>query len=383
MGAGASAQRNIGIDFELFRNSAQAPASPSLVGSSPLNTVGATGSLSASNSFDLAPLDNADFYENFLATLTPQQINILVNAGISREAVFYSLINSIDVNLTDAGQHKVAQSIKPANLYTKLRFKNDPTNDSWRGLSSKGAYARCEMEAQADYSHTGKGNHWAPFYTGFWLGEHLGDCHYHKFLLLVNEAFQYGVTTAAVEKPQLQKVSASGSGSASGFAARSNEQGDVILCFDPAIAADYGHTVWSELSCAKGRGKGAKGGKEAGAPLLSQPLDTRIGDYDKSMQPVLRSPYGVFQYYGKLLRTGTAVKLPAGPQREMGERDLFQVTADTTGCFVQTAYAGRSYCVPGQETATTKEVLTVLIALVNLSTVRSSLPYTSSVISQR
>jgi hypothetical protein len=384
LGAGASAQRNIGIDFELFRNSAQAPANPSLVGSSPLNTVGATGTLTSSNSFDLAPLDNADFYENFLATLTPQQINILVNAGLSREAVFYSLIDSIDINLTEAGQRKVSQSIKPANSYTKLRFKNDPSNDSWEGVSSKEAFSRCEQAALAD-RRAGKsegGYHWAPFYTGFWLGKHLRDCHYHKFLLLVNEAFQYGVTTAAVPKPPSPKASNPlfASATAPGLAARLAEQADIILCFDPAIAADYGHSVWPQSSCAKPQGKG---GKEAGPAPLSQPLVSRLGAYDQSMQPVLRSPYGVFQYYGKLLRTGTEVKLPPGTGRETEDRDLFQVTGDASGCFVQTGYAGRNYCIPGEGAAQTKEVLTLLIALVNLSTVRSSLPYTSSVISQR
>ena len=188
LGANGSMQRNIGIDFQLFRNSGSAPASPSLVGSSPLNTLSAAGSMSASNSFDLAPLDNADFYENFLATLAPQQINTLVNAGLSREAVFYSSIDSIDINLSEPGQRRVAQASKPATTFTKLRYKNDPSNDTWLGAATKAAYSRCEFEAQADSEEATRINrHWAPFYTGFWYGEHLKDCHYHKFLLLVGQ----------------------------------------------------------------------------------------------------------------------------------------------------------------------------------------------------
>jgi hypothetical protein len=384
MGATASAQRNIGVDFQLFRNSASAPQSPSLVGSSPLNTISANGALSESNSFDVAPLDNADFYENFLATLTPKHINILVNAGLSRQAVFYSLIDSIDINLSEAGKWRVSQAAKPANVYTKLRYRNDPSNDTWPGLSTKEAFERCRVEAESDNVRAKHGNHWAPFMTDFWIGEHLKDCHYHKFLELVNEAFQYGVTTAAVARTQGASTILA-SASPQGQASRSSGQEEIILCFDPAIAADYNHAVWPQSSCAKSQEKRGQGGKDARPPLLSQPLVSKLGAFDESMQPVLRSPYGVFQYYGKLLRTATEVQLSPGTERETGDRDraLFKVTGDSGACFVYVGYAGRGYCVPAEEAATTKEVLTLLIALVNLSTVRSSLPYTSSVIQQR
>jgi hypothetical protein len=62
---------------------------------------------------------------------------------------------------------------------------------------------------------------------------------------------------------------------------------------------------------------------------------------------------------------------------------LFTVTGGGPACFVYTEHGGRGYCVPAEGAAATKEVLTLLIALVNLSTVRGSLPYTSSVIQQR
>jgi hypothetical protein len=61
---------------------------------------------------------------------------------------------------------------------------------------------------------------------------------------------------------------------------------------------------------------------------------------------------------------------------------LFDVRDDLSACFVGVTYEGQSYCVPQADAGNTKEVLQILIALVNLSTVRSSLPTTQSVISQ-
>lgn len=113
LGLTGGMQKNIGIDFNLFRNSTAAPASPSLVGNSPLNTLTAGGSASQGNSFDLVPLDNSDFYANFLSTLTPENINLLVNAGLSREVVFYSLVNSIEINLTTEGQNRIGFTRTP------------------------------------------------------------------------------------------------------------------------------------------------------------------------------------------------------------------------------------------------------------------------------
>ena len=98
------------------------------------------------------------------------------------------------------------------------------------------------------------------------------------------------------------------------------------------------------------------------------------------MEPILPSAYGVFQFYGELLKTQRRVKISELAARKTGETDLFHVTNDQGGCFVHVNYAGGSYCVPNDDANNTKEVLTLLIALVNLSTTRNSLPYTSSVI---
>ena len=402
LGAGASASKNIGIDFALFRGGSATGAN---VGASPLNTIGATGSTTTGNSFDLSPLDNSDFYQNFLATLTPQNVNLLVNAGLSREVVFYSVVKAIDVNLTAKGQARAK--------YTRLRFSNLPSNNAWHfdgaieADTSWAAFEKCEGEAATDFGrHQG-----APFYGEFWLGKHLSDCSFSKFKMLIGAALKYGVTTHAQARAQntqqqqtlslkvdgktnvIMLPSASGSGASSGSkgglgSGSSDQSQDVILCFDPTIAAQHGIPMKSPSVCPEGSGKKQKNQKthQSNETLLTQPLTTHLGDYDESMEPILPSAYGVFQFYGQLLKMqalhpqAPLVQISGLAARKTGEIELFHATNDQTSCFVHVNYAGSSYCVPNDDANNTKEVLTLLIALVNLSTTRNTLPYTSSVI---
>ncbi len=281
-----------------------------------------------------------------------------------------------------------------------------------------------------------------PFYTEFWRGRHLNDCRYHKFLLLLKTAFVFGVTTKAVPKVDPQQPNQANpsnqlniSVSSSSAPSKSSQKNEVILCFDPAIAANYGIPLTQSV-CPNGKTQaksapvpvktvkqtkttkiGATGETiettettETAGPAdaaeasklkkanqakatagehlasatppteLTQPLETRLGAYDQSMEPVLRSAYGVFQYYGELVRKDTQVEISELSRRRTGDAQLFTIKPNDSGCFVDVNYADRNYCVPNEHSANTKEVLTLLIALVNLSTVRSSLPTTSSVI---
>ncbi len=392
MGAGASASKNIGVDFALIRG-----GSASNAGASPLNTIGATGSTTTGNSFDLSPLDNSDFYQNFLSTLTPQNVNLLVNAGLSREVVFYSVVKAIDVNLTAKGQAR-------AGKYTRLRFFNSPSNNAWHhdgateAENTTESFEHCERLAEVDYRE----HHSAPFYADFWLGKHVTDCSFSKFKLLIRAALKYGVTTHAqaksqkAQQPTVLKIDAktnlitlpSGSGSGSGASSASraglggnsaDQNQDVILCFDPTIAALNEIHMTTGSICPEGQAKNQKAQK-SNETLLTQPLTTHLGEYDESMEPILPSAYGVFQFYGELLKTQRGVEISKLAARKTGARELFRVTDDQAGCFVHVNYAGGSYCVPNNDANNTKEVLTLLIALVNLSTTRSTLPYTSSVI---
>ncbi len=441
LGVNGSMARNVGIDF--LRSVGGKPAAAN-VGSSPLNTLSAGGNASQSNSFDLAPMDNSDFYTNFLAALTPAEINLLVNAGLSREVVFYSIVGSIDVKLSAAGQALVtpAKYRHYAN-FTTLRYNNSPSDSTWNGVDDKqAAFDMCTNEAAKDYEARTPSGNWAPFYTRFWYGSHLNDCRYQKFLMLIREAFSYGVTTAAVEKapntqvagvvpgkaanaksgpagqkgkpapakaggpqagqpvvtatatagqsiPQINititnPISASSGGSSSGSAAKpATATREIIICYDPAIAAANNIPLKNNSICST-QGANVQG-KGAGT-LLSQPLQSRLGQYDDSVEPILRSPYGVFQYYGELIRTRTKVDIVTKRAiRKTDDAQLFVVTPDVAGCFVHVNHGGGSYCIPSDnanpiKVSNTKEVLTLLIALVNLSTTRSSLPATQTAI---
>jgi hypothetical protein len=365
LAASGNAQNNIGIDFAAFKGG---PAAGQLAGATPKTALTANGNVSTGNSFDLVPLDTQDFYGNFLATLTPEKIHLLVNAGLSREVVYHSLIKSIDVNLTEAGRTLVKG-------YLKLRYNNDPSDDTWEGINSKEAFDRCAYEADIDMVKAKRANNgnWAPFYTGFWYGRHLSDCSYHKFLVILQAAFEYGVTTAAVAREQKAQTSratqinvmvSSGQGGGDRQDQQRADQKTVVLCFDAAVAANYRRVIKGKSRCGEKEVKG--------------PLQTNLGAYDASVEPVLASAYGVFQYYGQLLRTSVRVHVSSSTQT--GDPVLFAVSPEASGCFAHVVYAGKSYCVPNDRADNTKQVLTLLIALVNLSTNRSSLPVTPTVL---
>jgi hypothetical protein len=357
---------------------------------------GGPASGSTANSFDLVPLDFNEFYDKFLATLDPSYVHIFINAGLSREVVFNSLIDSIDVQLTPAGQRRLWRP------FPKLRFRNDPSYDTWFGKSGPEAFEQCALAAEEDYQKARALNTtrpipvWAPFYTDFWyskdhFNDEINDCNYHKFLLLIRAAFEFGVTTAkanrdnspassgtakasAVNKPKQAANKTSPNPAGSAQPAASGQQPDIILCFDPAIAAVYGNVLQGQFRCPEG-GK-LKPGDET---LLNQPLKTELGLYDAKMEPVLRSAYGVFLYYGQLLRDDIQVEISTKSGRITHDHWLFRVTKNIAGCFVRVTYGGRSYCVPEKDAANTKEVLTILLALVNMST-PANLPKTQSVI---
>src|SRR5262249_6553381 len=146
-------------------------------------------------------------------------------------------------------------------------------------------------------------------------------------------------------------------------------QTDVVLCFDPALAAIYGKVLRGQFVCPVGGT--IKPGTETS---LNQPLKTNLGLYDATMEPVLRSAYGVFQYYRQLLKTNTPVEISLKSARATQDHWLFRVTNNIAGCFVRVTYGGRSYCVPEKDAGNTKEVLTILLALVNMSVPAKSLP---------
>ncbi len=82
--------------------------------------------------------------------------------------------------------------------------------------------------------------------------------------------------------------------------------------------------------------------------------------------------------------TGSRVRLIDAhtPRLPTGDSKLFTVvkTRDAEGCFASVSHQGEYYCVPNEGANNTKEIFVILNALVNLSTTRSALPLTPTVL---
>jgi hypothetical protein len=374
-----SALANTGVNSQVFRGGG--PSAGSVLTGGPSSTLSAGGAASTNNSFDIASLDNQEFYANFLAPLTPEKIHILVNAGLSRDIVFHSVVRSVKVKLGKAGEARVP-------LFKELRYNNDPSDDKWFGKSSPENAKICEdaLAFEASRNHP-SGYPLPPFASDIWRGDHLNDCNYSKFLRFIKAGLEYGLTTevipsrgargrsrAASDQIRVAQLNVIVSTDRSGGDRARQEVGDVKLCFDESLAA------LNKLQVPTGSQYSSCRTGEAKADLKIQ----TFAPYIDTVTPVLQSPYSVFQYYGLLVRTGTAyrVSLTDRARERTADDTIFRVTSETGGgCYSYVSYSGRDYCVPQENAANTKEVLTLLVALVNLSTSRQSLPVTPTVLS--
>ena len=334
---GVQATRNNGLIYDVLNSGPIAPGTTATTALLKSSIIPSTRTNTAAF-FDLASLENKEFYAGFLAQLDLSAINLLVNAGLSRELVLHSIVKAARVTRADN---------------TVFHYHNDPTNDAWDGVSGPKEREQCEaLQTQRAYH--------PPFVNPIWSKPHVNDCNYQKFLYLLRAALAYGMTTETREFPK-----------AAGEKGQATSK--VVLCFDPAIAQEYGKTVDPALAC------GAR--HRVMAPPHNIYGD--LGKHVKAIQPVLRSPYSVFQYYGRLLSTGMANRVQLidahTPRLPTGDDAILTIKKDEGDCFAHARHLGVSYCVPNKGANNTKEIFVLLNALVNLSTTRSSLPTTPTV----
>ncbi len=404
--AGGSMTRN--NDFNVFSKGGSNPTSVVIKSIFQPNA-----KVNTAANFDLVPLENKEFYAGLLAQIDLATINLLVNAGLSRELVLHALVKTVRI------QHKNGQW---------FHFHNDPSNDGWQGDYKQGGQRQCEqLFADGAFDE--------PFIHSAWKGPHTNDCNYQKFLHFLRGAIRYGLTAEVVEPGQASAAdgkakgaasaksatAAKGGGAAKGAApadkddasaAKGGEAGavakggttvtadgaatittsttqvvvntgtadkaggakaKVMLCYDAAIAQEYGRKVAAGAAC---------GSRNAATGQLSQPHQALNL---LQVQPFLRSPYSVFQYFGQILATNSAkrVKLIDAntPRLPTGDHLILTVNKgrDLDGCFANAHHAGETYCVPSEGANNTKEMFVLLNTLVNLSTTRSSLPTTPTV----
>ncbi len=337
--AGAQGTRNDGLIYDIL-NKGPLAAGTTATGTVVKTVFSPNFKVNTAANFDLAPLENKEFYTGLLGQIDLATINILVNAGLSRELVLHSLVKAARI------QHANGEL---------FQFHNDPTNDSWLGDNSAAGQRQCEQLQTEGAFHP-------PFGTPVWTGSRTRDCNYQKFLYFLRAAVVYGLTTEAAPVAV-----------AKGAKADPKAATQVVICYDRAIAQEYGKKVGPEGAC--------------GSKMLNHGprTYTDLGPYVRLIQPVLRSPYSVFQYYGRILATNSAARvrlLDANtPRLPTNDRSIFTTTGTVApeGCFATAYHAGEVYCVPMKGANNTKEIFVLLNALVNLSTTRSALPTTPTV----
>lgn len=305
--------------------------------------------VSGNNLFDMTPLETKEFYAGFLAPLDLSGLNLLLHAGISREIVLMSVTQGVRVTRRDG---------------VVFQFNNDPRDDIWSSPGGGKDTTGRSCEAYHQFDAAGGSRYTPPFETEVWTGIHEQDCKYQKFLYFLQLALRYGITTEARELPN----PAAGKDKAAPKTVTR-----LRLCFDPAVARENGALAVQESpeACGATRTLGA------GDNEFRFKLDRSV----RKIQPIIRSPYGVFQYYGRLLayEQGKRVQLSyrVGSAAGAPERQLLTVNEGVgLDCFAQASHGGASYCVPAKGARNTKEVFVLLNTLVAMSTSRSALPVT-------
>jgi hypothetical protein len=320
-----------------------------------------TGGINANagNTFDVGMLENRDFYGGFLSPLDLEGLNLLLNAGLSRELVFHSVMRAFRVT-HDNG-----------SVYL---YENNPEDDRWTGDGIRGRSTYCAS------LRDGKETAFEPvFLTEIWQPPHESDCRYQKFLYFLRLAVRYGVTVEAIPLPQrsIGDGGTKGKGSSGGDRDRSGPSAVYFVCYDPAIARENNLPLPKNRDVACGTSKRRSIG-------MTHEFEFRFTFRRPvaGIAPVVRSPYAVFQYYGHLLASGAKsyVHLSRLSRRDGLDREnaLLTIERGGTDCFASASYAGADYCVPNVGTRNTKEVFVLLNTLVAISTTRSSLPVSST-----
>lgn len=288
----------------------------------------------ASGSFDVQNLESKDFYNAMLQPLPASVMELWLRQGLPRELVFLVLLKSIRITM-------------PNGLV--FEYRNDPSDDKWFGQSGPAASAQCTPKRTGIGLQTNYGTSKA-----MWTGVHADDCRYQKFRYLVDLAIKYGLTieTITVPNPKARKGSTEP-------ATISVQQ----TCYDPAIARESlkGRRFPPLSICGRNRPNNRRGKFDV-AP---------IGTFN-GIELVTRSPFGIFQYLGLILRSGSSdiITLGTREQRSIGESNpqLLTIVTGPGDCFATAWYRGVIYCVPNENSANTKVIFTMLRALIAGST---------------
>jgi len=284
-----------------------------------------------SNSFDLNVLETKDFYTGLLHSMDASQTGAWFSQGLTRELVFYVLMASIRTTAVDGSVYE---------------YRNDPADDDWHqySLQEKPQHESpmCIPELDSRAPHTTQFD-----YLDIWYGLHADDCRFQKFRFLVDLAVKYGLRTETVTtpNPKWNKDSTT----------EPKTLSKTATCYDPALFREYVHrsSVPGLKICGNAKAVEAKLFSIRGPGTL------------KGVELVIRSPFAIFQYLGRILATDSQQRVTLKGRDAPGiasnnPQVLTIVSGSGTGCFAEAWYHGANYCVPMEGSENTKQIFTLL-----------------------
>ena len=323
------------------------------------NTLNA--SVGANSNFDIAILENRDFYSALLTPVDEVTLNFFERQGYPRELLFWLFADSVRITYNG----KTAE------------FRNEPSDEK-----------SCEFVPQrrcfVNYVD-------AAIDTGFRVETRVVD----------------RVTTGSDGKSKLVPKT------------------EARTCFDPVLADRAKREVQQGLRtrmprlagvavnpiCGKSpwpkeddeSGKKRRSDTGSGEGLLSNRLIIQSTPPQRQMPetrsltrglerpaPVsatskhifeisTRSTYGIYQYLGRILAEKAMGQVRLDGTGKDDAQVLTIVEGGTVPCFTQVEDAGRHYCVPAEGAENTKRIISLLAQLLALKTPQSELPFTPTV----
>jgi hypothetical protein len=297
----------------------------------------AGASASALNSFEISLLETKEFYGGLLRPVDLPTLNFFVRQGYSRELLFWLFTESVRVRTRQ----------------DTVEFRNDP--DRAIACEPAGPRERC-------------------------FGNII------DLALATGLTVETRVVRTATDKKGVTQPVVHGR-----------------LCFDRVLAnrarREYPAEIFTDLRVvegqhrprcgvdpwpqAGGRAKGKKKGDDAPESAATDTLNFEVQGSTAGplrFEITTRSVYGIYQFLGRIVRTGEPILLRGKSLDGADARLLTIQHRDVWGsCFVALQFEGNSYCVPHEGADNTKRVFGLLTQLLALNTLVGDLAITPTV----
>lgn len=322
----------------------------------------------ASGTFQANPLVTSNFIQGMLTPINTKVLALLLGT-YPRAWVLYATLDGI----------KLTGTVKRTGEKIAVYFRNDPLDDQYNGV-----YTSDQCPALVEHK-----DFTSPLYRSDRL------CNFSKFNALLQEALDFGLSFE-IDVPGASGQ-AKGGGGAQGAKPAQKAQAAPATQSTPGGSSQpgattnttstpnsTGHICWDPtLATAQLKPLVLGGGMTnvCGTPASPEYAFDFGSVLITDAQFVFRSPYGVYEYLGSLLREQSAGRIGLNRQNLMTLKEynlasgpfLNIVPGNIGDCLVEAFYNGQSYCVPRKGSASTAIMLDILGQLKNLSTTPSDL----------